>query len=77
MQASKTHEQQMRIIEGREKTKTPEGFEDTALHRPKRDDALHDAKPASGEGPDLSTGDRTIKRGANQETEHAKHRVDE
>jgi len=79
MQSRKTHEQQMRIVEGREKTKAPKGFADRAsLERSENpDEELKNAKPARGRGPDMSTGDRTIKRGTSQETEHTKHRADE
>lgn len=79
MQGPKTHDQQVRIIEKREKTKAPKDFDErTALRRSEHpDEELKNAKPARGHGPDMSTGDRTIKRGTSQETEHTKHRADE
>jgi hypothetical protein len=78
MQSHKTHEQHQKIIQKRINTKNaPKDFDiRTDLKRAEtRDDKLQDSKPGSGFGPDMSRGDRTIKRGSSQETEHAKKRV--
>lgn len=79
MQSRKTHEQHQKIIQKRVNTKNaPKDFDiRTDLKRSEtRDDQLQDSKPAAGLGPDMSRGDRTIKRGTSQETEHTKKRVD-
>lgn len=79
MQSPKTREQHKRILEGKEKTRAPDAFDErVALRREARpDEALANARPAEGQGPDLSRGDRSIRRGANQESRHAKHRQDD
>jgi hypothetical protein len=80
MQSHKTHEQHQKIIQKRVKTKNaPKDFDVRRdLKRAEtRDDQLQDLKPPSGFGPDMSRGDRTIKRGTSQETEHTKKRVDD
>ncbi|KKB12726.1 hypothetical protein VE25_05690 [Devosia geojensis] len=79
MQSPKTHEQHRKIVEKRINTKNAPADFDTRrdLKRAEgRDDELQDAKPASGLGPDMSRGDRSIKRGTSQETEHTKKRAD-
>ena len=79
MQAPKTHEQHQKIIEKRVDTKNaPDDFDIRRdLKRAEtRDDELQDAKPPAGFGPDMSRGDRSIKRGTSQETEHTKKRAD-
>ena len=80
MQSRKTHEQHQKIIQKRVNTKNaPKDFDlRTDLKRAEtRDDALLDSRPAPGLEPDMSRGDRTIKRGAHQETVHTKKRVDD
>ncbi|NKM72701.1 hypothetical protein [Rhizobium laguerreae] len=74
MTGKKTHEQQLRIIEKREKTaNADEAFDAAAdLHRNEQ------AKEAYRKGRDLQTGtdsgnqDRSIVRGRNQESGHKK-----
>lgn len=67
---ARTREQQKAIIEGREKTKGA----DVDPHEKSMAEARKDIEQPAGEY-DLSTGDRSIKRGANQESEHMKRRT--
>jgi hypothetical protein len=66
---SKTREQQKAVIEKREKTKGA----DVSPHEKSLAEARRDQELPAGEY-DLSSGDRSIKRGAHQETEHHKRR---
>jgi hypothetical protein len=64
-----THEQNQRIINRQENTKGTDA--------PLSDETLKHAgqrypKPGPGDAYDISTGDRSIQRGANQESEHHK-----
>ena len=68
---ARTREQQKNIIEGREKTKGA----DVDGHEKSLSEARKDIEQPAGEY-DLSTGDRSIKRGANQESEHMKRRTE-
>lgn len=69
---SKTREQQKAVIEKRESTKGANvSIDQRSLAEAQKD---HE-RPASAF--DVSTGDRSIKRGANQETEHHKNRTDD
>jgi len=79
MQSPKTHEQHQKIVEKRVNTRNaPDDFDmrRDLKRAEERDDELQDSKPASGLGPDMSRGDRSIKRGTSQETEHTKKRAD-
>ena len=66
---ARTCEQQQAIIEGREKTK---GI-DVDPHEKSLAEARADAEQPAGEF-EISHGDRSIQRGANQESEHRKRR---
>ncbi len=72
-QGKLTREQQKRIINKQENTKgadvpSPgETIEEARRHYP----------PGQGEAYEISTGDRSIERGANDEREHHKRRVDD
>ena len=66
---ARTREQQKAIIEGREKTK---GI-DVDPHEKSLAEARADAEQPAGEF-EISHGDRSIQRGANQESEHRKRR---
>lgn len=68
-QGRQTREQQKAMFEGREKQ---QGV-DVDPHRKSLDEARRDIEQPAGEY-DLSSGDRTIQRGANQESEHHKRR---
>ncbi|PDT07387.1 MULTISPECIES: hypothetical protein [unclassified Rhizobium] len=74
MTGKKTHEQQLRVIEKREKTANADKDFDAAadLQRNAQARQAHrkgnDLKPA----PDAGSDDRTIMRGRNQESEHKK-----
>lgn len=69
MQGRRTRAQQKAVIEGREKTAGVE----VDPHRKSLAEARADAEQPAGEF-EISHGDRTIKRGANQESEHHKRR---
>ena len=71
MAGSKTHEQQQRIINKQEKTK---GVDTPVTETIKEARRRHAGPPATY---DNRSGDRSIKRGANQETEHHKERADD
>lgn len=71
MAGSKTHEQQQRIINRQVKTKGVETPVNESLQEARRRNA---GPPTSY---DNRTGDRSIKHGANQETEHHKERSDD
>ncbi|MHA6299888.1 hypothetical protein [Devosia sp. CAU 1758] len=71
-QGPRTREQQKAIIEGREKTK---GI-DVDPHETPISERREAATPPS-KAYDNSTGDRSIRRGNNQEDEHHKRRVDD
>lgn len=66
----RTREQQKAIIEGREKTKGA----DVDPHGKSLEEARADIEQPAGEF-EISHGDRSIRRGANQESEHRKHRT--
>ena len=70
-QGSKTREQQKAIFEGHEKTKGV----DVDPHQRPIAEARADVEQPAGEY-ENSHGDRSIKRGANQESEHHKRRDD-
>jgi hypothetical protein len=65
----RTREQQKAIIEGREPTKGAE----VDPHEPSLAEARADLEQPAGEF-EISHGDRSIRRGANQESEHRKRR---
>ena len=67
----RTREQQKAIIEGREKTKGA----DVDPHEKSLEEARADLEQPAGEF-EISHGDRSIRRGANQESEHHKNRAD-
>ena len=67
----RTREQQKAIIEGREKTR---GI-DVDPHEKSLEEARADIEQPAGEF-EISHGDRSIRRGANQESEHHKRRDD-
>jgi hypothetical protein len=72
MQSKKTHEQFRRVIQKQVNTKN--GPEDLGPG-----ESLSEAQRNLPQAPDLfdiRTGDRSIKRGAHQESEHNKHRSD-
>lgn len=69
---SKTREQQKAVVEKREKTKGV----DVSTDQKSLAEARKDQEPPAGEF-EISTGDRSIRRGANQETEQHKNRTDE
>lgn len=71
MAGSKTHEQQQRIINKREKTKGVETPVDETIKEARR------GNPGPPAAYDNRTGDRSIRHGANQETEHHKERADD
>ena len=71
MQGPRTREQQKAVIAGREKTKGA----DVDPHRKSLAEAREDIEQPAGEY-EISHGDRGIKRGANQESEHHKRRAD-
>jgi hypothetical protein len=66
---ARTREQQKAIIEGREKTRGA----DVDPHGKSLAEAREDQEQPAGEF-EISHGDRSIKRGANQEGEHHKRR---
>ena len=68
-QGARTREQQKAVINGREKTKGA----DVDPHAKSLAEARADIEQPAGEF-EISHGDRSIKRGANQESEHNKHR---
>jgi hypothetical protein len=74
MTGKKTHEQQLRVIEKREKTANADKDFDAAADLQRR----AQARQAHGKGndlkpdPDTGSDDRTIMRGRNQESEHKK-----
>ena len=69
-----THEQNQRIINKQENTKGSDAVlpGETLKHA-----ATRYPKPGPGGEYDIQDGDRSIKRGANQETEHHKERADD
>ena len=69
IQGPRTREQQKAVINGREKTK---GIA-VDPHQKSLAEAREDTEQPAGEF-EISHGDRSIKRGANQESEHNKHR---
>jgi hypothetical protein len=69
-QGARTREQQRAILEGREKQ---QGV-DVDPHEKSLDEARRDVELPAGEY-DLSSGDRSIQRGNNQESEHRKRRT--
>jgi hypothetical protein len=71
MAGNKTHEQQQRIINKQEKTKGVETPVDRTLAESRR------RNPAPPTAYDNRTGDRSIRHGSNQESEHHKERTDE
>lgn len=70
MQGKKTHEQVLRVIHGDENTKN--GPAELGEGKP-----IGNPKPQAPAAYDLETGDRSIKRGANQASEHHKERADD
>jgi hypothetical protein len=70
-QGARTHEKQQDIITKRENTKGA----DVSPDGKSLQEARNDVEQPAGEY-EISHGDRSIKRGTNQESEHAKHRVD-
>jgi len=68
-QGKLTREHQKAVINGAENTKGV----DVDPHQKSIAEARQDAERPAGEY-EISTGDRSIQRGANQESEHAKHR---
>ena len=66
----KTRQQQKAVVERRELTK---GADVSAGQKP-LSEARKDQERPAGEF-EISTGDRSVKRGANQETEHHKNRT--
>ena len=68
-QGRKTREQQKALFEGREKQ---QGVE-VDPHQKPLSEARADTEQPAGEY-EISTGDRSIQRGANQESEHHKRR---
>ena len=66
----RTREQQKAIIEGREKTRGA----DVDPHEKSLEEARADNEEPAGEF-EISHGDRSIRRGANQESEHHKNRA--
>ena len=81
MSGDKTHEQQLRIIEGRENTKNADkDFDaDKYLHRPKQErDMRQESGALREDARDLvDKDDREMLRGENQESEHHKKRADD
>lgn len=71
MSGSKTHEQQQRIINKQENTKGVDTPVNESLKEARR---KHPGPPTAY---DMRTGDRSIRRGANQESEHHKGRSDD
>lgn len=71
MSGSRTHEQQQRVINKREKTKGVETPVTETIKQARR------RNPGPPSAYDMETGDRSIRRGANQESEHHKNRVDD
>lgn len=70
-QGARTREQQKAIIQGREKTRGV----DVDPSQPSLAEARADIEQPAGEY-EISHGDRSIQRGANQESEHHKRRQD-
>ena len=70
-QGARTREQQKASFEGREKTKGV----DVDPHEKSLSEARADVEQPAGEY-EISHGDRSIQRGANQESEHHKRRSD-
>lgn len=68
-QGNRTRQQQKAIINGQEKTR---GI-DVDPHEKSLAEARKDIEQPAGEF-EISHGDRSIQRGANQESEHRKHR---
>lgn len=68
---ARTREQQKAIIEGREKTKGAP----VDPHEKSMAEARSEQEQPAGEY-EISHGDRSIRRGANQESEHMKRRSD-
>ena len=81
MSGDKTHEQQLRIIEGRENTKNADkDFDaDKYLHRTKQErDMRQESGALRQDARDLvDKDDREMLRGENQESEHHKKRADD
>lgn len=74
VQGRATREQQQRIINKQENT----AGNDFALPGETLEDAARRyPKPGPGSANEMSTGDRSIQRGANQESEHHKERADD
>lgn len=71
MSGNKTHEQQQRIINKQEKTKGVDTPVDETIAEARR------RNPGPPAAFDNSDGDRSIKRGSNQESEHHKERADD
>ena len=69
-QGPRTREQQKAIINGLEKTKGV----DVNPHQKSLDEARADIELPAGEY-EISSGDRSIKRGVNQSSSHEKHRA--
>ncbi|AKR55642.1 hypothetical protein GCM10011321_10760 [Youhaiella tibetensis] len=73
-QGPKTRAQAHRIVTGAENTA---GADVPLPGETLKHANLRYPKPGPGDAYNISTGDRSIKRGANQETEHHKQRADE
>ncbi|OWV76271.1 hypothetical protein ATY77_06825 [Rhizobium sp. R634] len=74
MAGKKTHEQQLRVMEKREKTaNADESFDASAdLHRNEQAREAHRKGSDLKAGPDTGNEDRNMVRGVNQESEHRK-----
>ena len=71
VQGKHTHEQQQRIINKDENTK---GADVPVPGETLKHAAMRYPKPGPGSANEMSTGDRSIQHGANQQTEHHKNR---
>jgi hypothetical protein len=69
-----THEQNQRIINRQENTK---GTDAPLPGETLKHAAMRYPKPGPGDEYDIHEGDRSIKHGANHETEHHKNRADD
>lgn len=74
VQGKATHDQQQRIINRQENTK---GTDAPLPGETLKHAALRYPKPGPGDAYNISTGDRSIQHGANQQSEHSKHRTDD
>ncbi|MBP2446865.1 hypothetical protein [Rhizobium leguminosarum] len=74
MTGKKTHEQQLRVIEKREKTANADKDFDAAADLQRNEQAREAYRKGSGlkADPDTRNDDRNIARGLNQESEHKK-----